>query len=89
MSQSYLISKSISTIVKIDDSINVQVIFNLNSKVENVEEHHSIVMSHFQLNIDTHLNRLHLYTLKITIVIILLSNFYILNVLIFTINDLI
>lgn len=57
MSRSYLISKSISTIVKIDDSINVQVIFNLNSKVENVEEHHSIVMSHFQLNIDTHLNR--------------------------------
>lgn len=53
MSQSYLISKSISTIVKIDDSINIQVIFNLNFKVENVEEHHSIVMSHFQLNIDT------------------------------------
>lgn len=57
VSRSYLISKRISTIVKIDDSINTQVIFNLNSKVENVEEHRSIVVSHFQLNIDTRLNR--------------------------------
>lgn len=91
VSQSYLISKSISTIVKIDDSINIQVIFNLNSKVENIEEHHSIVMSHFQLNIDTSesIQRFHLYTLKIMIAIILLSNFYILYVLIFMINDLI
>lgn len=57
VSRSYLISKRISTIVKIDDSINTQVIFNLNSKVENVEEHRSIVVSHFQLNIDIRLNR--------------------------------